>query len=381
MKRLFSGYYLLGLSLVAVVATASRGPGAPAGPAAVAPAVFRHPGVLNTQQSLDASVAQLKAGAATQQAGYAQVVKYLKQEPAPATFPAVVYAVAGAGSPTEDQIRRDAELAYADALRWAATGEAAYAGQAKAILDGYARTFQRYDTAPKPDGSPTAFSQTYLEAAWVAPTFVAAAEILRYYHPPGQPGADWPAADVAKFSGFLTKLKTTYIDPLPTGTTWVNNWQVSGAYAQMALGVWFDDKTQYARGYAYARQVLPQVFYPDGNVKELCDRDCHHPQYTLTGLTDAAEIARIQGDTTLYELHNQQIRVGWEKLEDALAHTAGSCADCSQHRAVWPGIEPAYQYYGTPKLAALRARGAPYGVPGDNTFAGFSSFTHSRVGR
>nr|GFC01755.1 hypothetical protein [Tanacetum cinerariifolium] len=189
------------------------------------------------------------------QAGYQRLLSYLDQHPVPTIFPAVVYAVAGAGSPTEDQIRRDAELAYAYALRWAATGEPAAAQQAIAILNGYARTFQRYDTAPKPDGSPTPFRQTYLEAAWVAPTFVAAAEILRYYQAAGKKTAGWPTADVARFSGFLAKLKTDYIDPLPAAADWVNNWQ---------------------------------------------------------------------------------------------------------HREVWPGIEVAYGYYGTPALAALRTIGAPY---------------------
>jgi len=371
----FSFWPVLALGLAVGAASASSPPPAPARPA---PAAFRHPGVLNTQQSLAAAAAQLQAGDKARLAGYQQVVSYIGQNPVPATFPAVVYAVAGAGSPTEDQIRRDAELAYAHALRWAATGDAAAARQAITILNGYANTFQRYDTAPKPDGSPTPLRQTYLEAAWVAPTFVAAAEILRYYRVRGKQPAGWSAAEVAKFSGFLTKLKTGYIDPLPASADWVNNWQVSGGYAQMALGVWFDDRAQYEQGYAYTLKVLPQVFYPDGNVKELCDRDCHHPQYTLTGLTDAAEIARIQGDKAIYEFGNQQIRVGWEKLADALAHNASSCADCSQHREVWPGIEVAAGYYGTPRLATLRDLGAPYGVPSDDTFAGFSSLTHGR---
>ncbi|MDO7887134.1 alginate lyase family protein [Hymenobacter cheonanensis] len=370
MNARFPWFLPAGLGLAALIG------GARPAAAPVAPPTFRHPGVLNTQASLDQVAAQLKAGDKARQAGYQQVVAYVAKHPVPSTFPSVVYAVAGAGSPTEDQIRRDAELAYACALRWATTGEAAYARQARQVLDGYARTFQRYSTAPKPDGSPTEFRQTYLEAAWVAPTFVAAAEIIRYYRPGGQAGAGWPAADVAAFSGFLKKLQTDYVDPLPAGANWVNNWQVSCAYAQLALGVWFDDKAEYEKGFRYALAVQPQVFYANGNVKELCDRDCHHPQYTLTGLTNAAEIARLQtGDTTLYALHNQQLRVGWEKLLDALELAPGSCTDCSAHPAVWPGIETAYAYYRTPRLATLRARGAPYGVPGDDTFAGFTSLT------
>lgn len=367
------------LRLAALASGTTLALGVAAPPAALpAPPAFHHPGVLNTQASLDEVAAQLRAGDQSRRASYQPLLAYLAKNPVPTTFPAVVYAVAGAGSPTEDQMRRDAELAYGWALRWAATGEAPAASQARAILDGYARTFQRYDTAPKPDGSPTEFRQTYLEAAWVAPTFVAAAEILRYYHPRGSAGAGWPPADVARFGNFLTVLKTTYIDPLPAATSWVNNWQVSAAYAQLALAVWFDSRADYAAAYRYTQAVMPQVFYPNGNVKELCDRDCHHPQYTLTGLTNAAEIARIQGDTALYEARGQQLRVGWETLEAALGHAPGSCADCSQHPAVWPGIEPAQRYYRSPVLASLRARGAPYGVPPDHTFAGFTTFSTSQ---
>ncbi|MGI4869618.1 MAG: alginate lyase family protein [Janthinobacterium lividum] len=369
----YSRYQLVRLFLVQLWAAAAA--------AQQAPATFQHPSLVDTRQRLDAMAAQLRAHNPARLAAYQPVQEFLRKHPAPTSFPAVVYAVAGGGSPTEDQIRRDAELAYAYALSWAATGDKQAAGQARSILNGYASQFQRYDTAPQPNGSPTLFRQTYLEAAWVVPTFVAAAEILRYYSGKGHPAAQWPAAEVARFSAFLRNLQTTYIDPLPTGTTWVNNWQASCAYAQMALGVWFDDPAQYTAGYRYAQQVLPQVFYPNGNVKELCDRDCHHPQYTLTALTNAAEIALVQGDKSLYELNNQQLRLGWEKLADAIDHTPGSCTDCSQHPAVWPGIETANRYYGTPRLATLRARAAPQGVPGDHTFLGFTTLTQYNLGQ
>ncbi|TGD82611.1 alginate lyase family protein [Hymenobacter wooponensis] len=381
---LLAGLSQLGLALVFTAVSGCQKPEVAAPAASTTDSAsstittFRHPGVLNSKASLDLIAAQANAGDATRMAGYNKVVDYMNQYPVPTSFPAVVYVVGSGGSPTEDQIRRDAVLAYACALRWVKTGNATYAGQAKQILNGYAYNFQRYSTSPKPDGSPTEFRQTYLEASWVAPNFVAAAEIIRYYQVNGTTGAGWSATDVAKFSEFLNNLKNNYVNNVPGSISDINNWQVSCAYAKMALGVWFNSTTVYDNGYNYLLEVMPQVLYSDGAVKEQRDRDCVHPQYTLTGLTYAAEIARIQGNTAIYEYNGQQIKNGWNRFEDAVA--GNYTRNCSGSQ-IFPGIETAYNYYGTAKLASLRDRQDPYGTPGDKTFVGFTSFTHRSIGR
>ncbi|UOQ74126.1 alginate lyase family protein [Hymenobacter cellulosilyticus] len=377
-----AGLAQLGLALAFAVASGCQEKEAAAPDTAEAAAdstitTFRHPGVVNSKASLDLVAAQANAGDATRTAGYNKVVDYMNQYAVPTSFPSVVYVVGSGGSPTEDQIRRDAILAYACALRWVKTGNATYANQAKQILNGYAYNFQRYSTSPKPDGSPTEFRQTYLEAAWVAPTFVAAGEIIRYYQVNGT-GAAWSATDVSKFSDFLNNLKNNYVNNVPGAINDINNWQASYAYAKMALGVWFNSTAVYDSGYDYLFQILPQLFYSDGAVKEQRDRDCIHPQYTLTALTYAAETARIQGNAAIYEANGQQIKNGWNKYEDAAA--GNYTRNCSGTQ-IFPGIETAYNYYGTSKLASLRDRQDPYGVPGDKTFLGFTSFTHRSIGR
>jgi hypothetical protein len=338
---------------------------------------FVHPGVVNSRASLDLIASQANAGDAQRLSGYSKVTQYMDQYPVPTSFPSVVYAVGSGGSPTEDQIRRDAILAYACALRWVKTGSATYANQAKQILNGYAYNFQRYDTAPKPDGSPTEFRQTYLEAAWVAPSFVAAGEIIRYYQVNGT-GAGWSPTDINKFSDFLNNLKNNYVNNIPGAIGDVNNWQASYCYAKMALGVWFNSTTVYDSGYDYLLQIMPQITYSDGALKEQRDRDCVHPQYSLCALTYAAETARIQGNTALYAANNQQIRRNFEKFEDAAA--GNYTRNCSGSQ-IFPGIETAYNYYQTSKLASLRDRQDPYGAPGDKTFLGFTTFTHRGIGR
>jgi hypothetical protein len=344
-------------------------------------AAFRHPGVVNSAASLDLVTAQANSGDAARTAGYNKLVDYMNQHPVPTSFPEVVYAVASAGSPTEDQSRRDAILAYACALRWVRTGDVTFATQAKQILNGYASHFQRYSTSAQPNGEPTPIRQAYLEAAWVAPSFVAAAEIIRYYQVKGR-GAGWSAADVGKFEGFLNNLKDNYIDHVPGAINGINNWQASYCYAEMAIGVFTNQRAVYDAGYTYLQQHMADFIRPDGNVAE-CERDCHHLQYTLCALTYAAETARIQGVTAAYELNGQAIRQGWTKYQESLEGST-QCKSCqgAKDNAIFPGIETACNYYGTAPLTALRDREAPHGVVSpDNTFLGFTSFTHRSIGR
>ncbi|MVN76951.1 hypothetical protein GO988_11505 [Hymenobacter sp. HMF4947] len=389
MKRtsLLSGTVCLGLAAVLTAFAGCQRENV-AAPVATASAsanstitTFRHPGVVNSAASLSLVAGQANGGDATRTAGYNKVVDFMNSNAVPTSFPAVVYAVGSAGSPTENQIRRDCILAYACALRWVKTGSATYANQAKQILNGYANNFQRYDTSPKPDGSPTEFRQTYLEAAWVTPSFVAAAEIIRYYQVNGQ-GAGWSAAEISKFDGFINNLKNNYINNIPGSIGDINNWQASYCYAKMAVGVWLNSTAVYDSGYDYMQQHMADFIRADGNVNE-CGRDCHHLQYTLCALTYAAETARIQGNTAPYGFNNQAIKNGWSKYEESLEGST-QCKSCqnASDNAIFPGIETAYNYYGTSKLAALRDREDPYGVISpDNTFLGFTSFTHRSIGK
>lgn len=339
---------------------------------------FVHPGVVNSQASLALVAQQVNGGDATRKAGYDKVVDFMNSNVVPTSYPTVVYAKASGGTPTENQIRRDCILAYACALRWVKTGDATYAGQAKQILNGYASNFQRYDVDP---AGGTEMRQTYLEASWVTPTFVAAAEIIRYYQVNGQ-GAGWSASDVSRFSDFLNNLKNNYVNKTYDAIQDINNWQASYCYAKMALGVWFNSTTVYDSGYDYLQTHMSDFILADGNVAE-CPRDCHHLQYTLCALTYAAETARIQGNTAPYGFNNQAIKNGWSKYEESLEGST-QCKSCqsASDNAIFPAVETAYNYYGTSKLQTLRDREDPYGlITPDNTFLGFTSFTHRSIGQ
>jgi hypothetical protein len=337
--------------------------------------VFVHPGILNTKSSLDVIGAEIVANNTERAAAFKKILDYTNVSSRyPTSFPSIVIVGSnGATTPSKDQIRQNSELAYATALRWAATGDANFAKQSIAILNGWASTFLAYDLLVNP-ASPTNANQPSLEASWTTPTMVAAAEIMRYYKPGGA-SSGWLAADITKFEGYLNKL-LVYINKTPN---YNNNWNVSAGYAKMTIGIFLDNKTIYEEGVNYTKKYLPIVISVDGTIDELCDRqDCVHFQYSLTGFTYAAELARIQGDLSIYTYGNNLISLGYNFMKKAYDRTTG-CNYCSTTSPVFPGTEIAYSYYKTPTLKTLRDLQAPLALPNDNTFLGFTSYTHYNV--
>ncbi|WP_217604327.1 alginate lyase family protein [Chitinophaga sp. GbtcB8] len=342
--------------------------------ALAAPAItsFVHPGVLNTQASLDYIGSQANGGDAARLASYQKVLDYVNKYSVPTSFYAtVVVGSNGATSPSKSQIRRDAELVYGLALRWAKTGTDTYAKQAIQILNGWSYTFKNYALL----NSSTNALQPALEASWTTPSFVAAAEIIRYYKPFGK-SSGWSDADIAQFSNYLNNVKNNYINKCPV---YNNNWNASAAYAKMAIGIFLNSVTVYQNGYNDLVKYLPIIVKSDGSIPELCDRqDCVHFQYSLTAFAYGAELARIQGDNGIYTYNSNLISLGYNFMRAAYNRSTG-CNYCTTSSPVFPGTEVAYNYYKTSNLEYLRNLQDPLSVPNDNTFLGFTTYTHFNV--
>jgi hypothetical protein len=342
--------------------------------AAAAPAItsFVHPGVLNTQTSLDYIGGQANGGDAERLASYQKVLDFCNSHPVPTSFYAtVVVGSNGATSPSKSQIRSNAELAYALALRWAKTGTDTYAKQAIQILNGWSYTFQKYALL----NSSTNPNQPALEASWTTPSFVAAAEILRYYKPFGR-SSGWSSADINQFNNYLNNVKNNYINKCPV---YNNNWNASAAYAKMAIGIFLNSTTVFQNGYNDLVKYLPIIIKSDGSIPELCDRqDCVHFQYSLTAFAYGAELARIQGDNGIWTYSSNLISKGYDFMRAAYNGSTG-CNYCTTSSPVFPGTEVAYSYYKTGNLGYLRGLQDPLGVPNDNTFLGFTTYTHYNV--
>jgi hypothetical protein len=161
------------------------------------------------------------------------------------------------------------------------------------ILNSWSAVFVMMSPAPG-----TSSSQVQLEAAWVAPIWIAAADIIRYYN---HGAAGWSSNDIVRFDDMLNYL---YVQSAQAATR-NNNWAASAALAMMATGVYQENQARYDAGIQAWRDTMTGInalvdSYNDDSIYEVC-RDVTHPQYTLQVWMQAAEIAWTQG-TNLYSM-------------------------------------------------------------------------------
>jgi len=257
---------------------------------------FVHPSVLNSQEELDrikyrvnyepTSTAWLGWNKMTNST-YAQLNYQYR------TFSNVVVAAGAGDTNGENQFRQDAHAAYADALQWVVTGNTQYRDKALTILNAWGSTFVKMS----PDTG-TSSSQIQLEAAWVAPIWIVAADIIRYYN---HGAAGWSSNDIARFDVMLNYLYTQSAQAAADN----NNWGASAALTMIATGVYQNDRTRFNAGVQTWRTMMINInaevdSYNDDSIYEVC-RDVTHPQYTLQVWQQAAEIAWTQG-TNLYDM-------------------------------------------------------------------------------
>ncbi|MCJ8211977.1 alginate lyase family protein [Mucilaginibacter sp. RS28] len=339
---------------------------------------FVHPGILNTQASLDYIANQANNNDADRLAAYQKVLDYCNTHSPSNGYKATIQVASSAGTQDETNFKGDALLSYALALRWAKTGNAAYATTVKQILDGWANAFQSITvvgTNPNPN-------QGSLEAAWAAPTFAAAAEIIKYYQTAGGQTGGWTAAEDSQFKSFLNKLKDNYINNTPN---YHNNWVVSQGYAKMAIGIFLDSQAVYDSGVTLVKTVIPEIIATDGSMNgEICGHnDYTHFQYSLTGITYAANLAAIQfADYSIYTASSSRLLTGYQYQYKLIKGTVSpSCSvSGSPSNPIWPGIEIADRRFHTTETSYIRNLQAPYGLPGNDVgFLGWTSYTHHNV--
>ncbi len=343
---------------------------------------FVHPGILNTQSTLQLMYKDVNTTNSWRSQMFKSTVDgYIEQyyNNTATPYPSIVDVKSDGSTDTERRMRIDAQLAYALALKWVASADTIYANRAIAVLNGWSYNFKRYDTL---QGSP--FKQTYLEAAWVIPTFAAAAEIIRYYKSNNTKTASWADKDVKQFEGFLLNLVNNYSDKTFEDGTNINNWYVSATLARMATGIFTNNTSMYNDGYAKMEFIMTKVITMDGIVPEYCYReDCSHFQYSVTGITLAAEIDRIQTNSEkLYHYGNERLSKAYLYTQKAYQGDISTCNYCNPTKEIYPGTAVANRYFNDAATAyILTLQQPPFGVNNDKTFMGFTMVTHFRMPR
>lgn len=255
---------------------------------AVEQRVFNHPGLMSSGTDLAAlnvratfhPIAHL---------GYEQ----LKQSPfadlaRPHTPYAVVSVVAHKENEHEKAFRGDAHAAHATALMWVISQDERYRDKTMSILDDWAASYEGMKSIH------TSARQTWLEAAWAAPVWTAAAELIRYYDG-GKAG--WKPEKVAAFDHFISRLVSTAGEARNMN----NNWATSATLAIMAAAVYQENEAAYTEAITLYRQQLQSISMKNGALRTDYLRDPWHPQYTLLTWLQTCEIAWNQGDN-LYDI-------------------------------------------------------------------------------
>jgi hypothetical protein len=346
-------------------------------------AQFVHPGILSSQGELDFIKATVNGTAAhPMKTGYTTMKSFyganLSYTPNPLAQVAVV--ASGVG-PDEANFRDAAQAGYAHALQWVITGNSANKDKAIQIFNAWSKVFK---------GMTPTDAQRQLEAAWVIPTWIAGAEIIRYYN---RGAAGWAAADIAGFCGMMDTLysytKLIYVDKR------TNNWGSSAALSMLAVGVFENDTAKFNAGKTFYEFLLPYQVEKTGLVMETC-RDCNHAEYNMIGMLQAAEVAWHQG-VDLYGLKLDaqaapRLMMGMEFQANSFLGTplnvGQSCGavSCSGDDLHGPGWEIGRNHYllrlklpipATDKFVLTKNR--PVGTS-ENHFVEWSTLTHADLG-
>lgn len=244
---------------------------------------FKHPSILTTQTGL-ATLKERITTVPSAKLGYEQ----LKQSKfadlsRPHTPYAVVKVVPSGSCKEEDAFRDDAHAAHATALMWVKTGDKRYRDKAMSILNDWSTTYEKIVVSNE------FAAQAQLEAAWAAPIWTAAADIVRYYD---GGSAGWKHDQIAAFDRFLNSMVKTARGARNSD----NNWGTSSTLAIIAAAVYQEDEAAYTEAVALHKRHLRSISKKSGALGPDYLRDPWHPQYTVLTWINTCEIAWNQGD-------------------------------------------------------------------------------------
>ncbi len=300
---------------------------------------FTHPGGFNTKQELDFIKQKVNAN---QNPWKAAFDKMRNNRWGKMTYSHKAYREVKCGSHNNpnvgcNEMVYDAMAAYNQALQWYITGDKKHADKAMRILNDWASTYVRN----------TDFNDK-LVASWATPWFVNAAEIIRYS------GAGWSTKDINQFKSMLDKLWY-----FATYGAMMNNGLQSQIEAQMAIGIFLDDKAKfdravsewkkYTRTYIYMKKDGSQPIkgrrdiqsawsgtkvFLEGMAQETC-RDYGHSVLGIRSMIGAATMAYSQG-VDLFALEkdriaaNIELTASWILREKSVPNTIcqGRGVDC-----------------------------------------------------
>ena len=345
---------------------------------------FVHPGLLHSSEDFARMAAKVAAGAQPWTSGWDRLVANahaaLSWNPNPA---AMVYRGADGVHPENyAQLYNDAAAAYALALRWKISGDAAYADRSVLVLNAWSAVLTGI-------GGTT---DQFLAAGIYGYEMANAAEIMRTY-------SGWAAPDFARFKNMMrTVFYPMNHDFLANHngdkciTHFYANWDLCNMASVLAIGVLSDDRAMYNEAIDYFEHgggngaIANAVYYlHPGNLGQWQEsgRDQGHATLGIGLMGAFCEMAWKQGDD-MYGYSQNRFLAGAEyvasyNLGNTVPYvTYSNCVGVTQTvisasgrgdvRPIW---ELVYNHYvnrmglAAPNVAAYAAMVRPEGGGGD----------------
>ena len=285
---------------------------------------WTHPGIVVSQQQLDAT-------RAAYQAGNSVIISQVNKAMA-SNYGSLTYTVQGPWSgginqcgaystPNNgcSQADSDSNAAYVQALLWYITGTQTYANNAINIMNTYAANFKGYaGTNGLSCPSGTDCSNGPLQSGWDTEKWPRAAEIIRWGKPGGV-GSGWSSSSITAFTNMLNNV---YLPVIQNGSGTNGNWDMSMIDGIMQIAVFTENASLLATGRSFWQGRVPDLYYlnsvdgsthaasPRGtpswfgqsvfnssttNVAQETCRDLTHTEDSIAGTMNAAETDWIQG--------------------------------------------------------------------------------------
>ncbi|RSL16348.1 alginate lyase [Edaphobacter aggregans] len=285
---------------------------------------WTHPGIVVSQQQLDAT-------RAAYQAGNSVIVSQVNKAMA-SNYGSLTYTVQGPWSgginqcgaystPNNgcSQADNDSNAAYVQALLWYITGTQTYANNAINIMNAYAANFKGYaGTNGLSCPSGTDCSNGPLQSGWDTEKWPRAAEIIRWGKPGGA-SSGWSSSSITAFTNMLNNV---YLPVIQNGSGTNGNWDMSMIDGIMQIAVFTENASLLSTARTFWQGRVPDLYYlnsvdgsthaasPRGtpswfgqsvfssattNVAQETCRDLTHTEDSIAGTMNAAETDWIQG--------------------------------------------------------------------------------------
>lgn len=261
---------------------------------------FTHPGIMHSQEELDAMKAHVAAKKEPWYSGYLKLRDAVPDNMSNPNFIVKAHEGVGRGNPAGSgnigDFEQSGNAAYFNALQWVITGEDKYADASVNILNTWAGTLKIVDGRDR-----------ILGAAINSCRFINAAEILKYYNGGYSKYTD---TEFKKFQDMLINVIYPVIEDLGAPMAANGNWDTAAMISMISIGVICENDGIYNRAVSLYHDIHVNgsidVYVNDEGQSVESARDMAHAQLGIGYMADVCMVDKHQGGE-LYKLYDNRL--------------------------------------------------------------------------